>query len=170
MKPLDTQAAIGRIQLKQLNEFIKDRKKNWNILRIGLDELQEFFEFTLPTHATGWSPKGFQWDDSGNRSECSWFGFMLRVRENAPFKASHLARHLDEHKISNRMLFGGNLLLQPAFQQLKKDRPGAFRIVGNLKGANKLMRQSLFLGTYPGLSNNMIEYEMEVIRKYVKSL
>ena len=66
------------------------------------------------------------------------------------------------------MLFGGNLIRQPAFLQLKKDRKDSFRVVGNLKGADQLMNQALFLGTYPGLSEKMLEYEISVIKKFIK--
>ena len=66
------------------------------------------------------------------------------------------------------MLFGGNLTRQPAFLQLKKDRKDSFRVVGNLKGADQLMNQALFLGTYPGLSEKMLEYEISVIKKFIK--
>ena len=94
---------------------------------------------------------------------------MLLVREEAPFRHSDLARFLDSNKIGNRMLFGGNMVRQPVFVQLVKDRPGSFRIVGKLTGADQLMQQALFLGTYPGLSNEMLDFEIDVIRKFVHS-
>src|SRR5471032_1067127 len=85
LKPLDPQAAIGRRQLERLPDFVKARKHNWDYLRRGLADLGEFFEFTLPTHATAWSSgAGFTWDASGARSECSWFGFMMLVKPGAP--------------------------------------------------------------------------------------
>ena len=168
LKPLDPQAAIGRQQLKKLPAFIEARKRNWDMLRTGLADLDEFFEFSLPTHATGWTPQGFGWDSTGCNTECSWFGFMLRVRPSAPFTHSQFGRHLDDQKIGNRMLFGGNLLRQPVFVQLKKDRPEAFRVIGEMKGADEIMNQALFLGTYPGLTGAMIEYEIETIRKFVR--
>ena len=168
LKPLDIQAAIGRVQLKRLKKFIEIRKKNWHILRTELDEFREFFDFALPTHAKKWTPNGFEWDQTGCKSECSWFGFMIRVQNNSPFSASDLAGYLDKKKIGNRMLFGGNLIRQPAFLQLKKERKDSFRVVGNLKGADQLMNQALFLGTYPGLSEKMLEYEISVIKKFIK--
>jgi CDP-6-deoxy-D-xylo-4-hexulose-3-dehydrase len=168
LKPLDPQAAIGRQQLRKLPAFIEARKKNWETLRAGLDDLAEFFDFSLPTHATGWTPAGFTWDKTGCRTDCSWFGFMLRVRPGAPFSRSDLARHLDEKKIGNRMLFGGNLLRQPVFVQLRKDRPDAFRVAGDLPGADELMNTALFLGTYPGLSPAMLDYELHVIRDFAR--
>ncbi|MDD5349097.1 MAG: lipopolysaccharide biosynthesis protein RfbH [Chthoniobacteraceae bacterium] len=168
LKPLDIQAAIGRQQLKKLPAFIQARKENWETLRRGLADLEEFFEFSLPTHATGWSECGFTWDKSGCRTDNSWFGFLLLVRESAPFTNSQLARALDAAKIGNRMLFGGNLVRQPAFIQLRKDNPAAFRVVGGLKGADRIMNQALFLGTYPGLTSAMLAYEIGVIRDFAK--
>jgi len=169
LKPLDIQAAIGRQQLKKLPAFIHARKENWETLRRGLADQEEFFEFSLPTHATGWTPGGFTWDATGCRTDNSWFGFLLLVRESAPFSNSQLARALDDAKIGNRMLFGGNLLRQPAFIQLRKDNPSAFRVVGEMTGADRIMNQALFLGTYPGLTPAMLAYEIEVIRKFCHS-
>jgi len=169
LKPIDIQAAIGRVQLRRLPDFIEARKRNWETLREGLQDLEDFFEFSLPTHATAWSNKGFEWDKSGCQTNCSWFGFMLRVREFGPFTASELAQHLDQNKIGNRMLFGGNLLRQPALLKLRKDRPDALRVVGNLRGADQLMQQALFIGTYPGLTQAMLDYVIEVIHKFVKN-
>lgn len=167
LKPLDPQAAIGRAQLKKLPAFVEARKQNWAHLRAGLADLGAFFDFSLPTHATGWSQDGFAWDATGCRTDCSWFGFMLRVRPEAPFSRRDLARHLDERKIGNRMLFGGNLIRQPVFVQLRKDRPAAFRVAGELRGADELMERALFLGTYPGLSTAMLNYIVETIHRFV---
>lgn len=169
LKPLDPQAAIGRQQLRRLPDFVEARKLNWAFLREGLSPLEEFFEFSLPTHATAWAPNAWQWDKTGCRTECSWFGFMIRVRKSAPFTHSELGRHLDERKIGNRMLFGGNLLRQPVFVQLKKDRPNALRVLSETPGADALMHSALFLGTYPGLTRSMLEYEVETIRAFVNS-
>ena len=168
LKPLDPQAAIGRQQLKKLPAFIEARKANWNALRAGLADLEEFFSFSLPTHATGWTPDGYTWDTSGNRTECSWFGFLLLVRPEAPFRNVELGKLLDEAKIGNRMLFGGNLVRQPAFVQLRKDDPKAFRVIGDLAGADRIMNQSLFLGVYPGLTKPMLDYMIETIHRIVK--
>ena len=168
LKPLDIQAAIGNIQLKKLPQFIQARIDNWNYLRHGLRDCENVLDFMLPTHATGWSPQGFSWDASGHRTVCSWFGFMLRVKPDAPFTKFDLARHLDQKKIGNRMLFGGNLVRQPVLVQLKKDRPQAFRVVGSLEGADKIMTEALFVGTYPGLTREMLDYVIEIICAFVK--
>ncbi len=176
LKPLDPQAAIGRQQLKKLPAFVEARKRNWELLRAGLSDLEEYFEFSLPTHALGWKKpqtaggsSHFDWDSTGCHSECSWFGFMLRVRPGGPFSRTELAQNLDENKIGNRMLFGGNLLRQPVFVQLRKDRPESFRVVGGMNGADHIMNEALFLGTYPGLSDSMIAYEIETIHRFVAS-
>ena len=167
LKPLDIQAAIGRVQIGKLPSFIEARKQNWNYLRENLDQFSEFFEFSLPTHAKSWRSEGFTWDNTGCRTECSWFGFMLRIKETAPFRSSDLASYLDSQKVGNRMLFGGNLLRQPVMVQLKKDNPNALRVVGDLNGADQLMKQALFLGTYPGLTKSMLSYEIDTISKFI---
>jgi CDP-6-deoxy-D-xylo-4-hexulose-3-dehydrase len=163
LKPLDVQAAIGNVQLERLDAFSAARRANWRHLRAGLDDLAHWFEFALPTHATGWNGSGFDWDASGCRADPSWFGFMLRVRPDAPFDAVDLSRHLDAHRIGNRRLFGGNLVRQPAFVQLRADRPDAVRVVGSLDGADELMQQAVFVGTYPGLTPAMLDRMVEVL-------
>jgi CDP-4-dehydro-6-deoxyglucose reductase, E1 len=222
LKPLDPQAAIGRKQLKKLPAFIEARKQNWETLRAGLADLENVFDFTLPTHATRWippsertladgsleleansskltapsseltapsselaSPSSFEWDSSDCRTDTSWFGFMLRVKPSAPFSHSEFAAHLNAKNIGNRMFFGGNLLRQPVFVQLRKDRPEAIRLVGShgstlapvnsetiakaFVGADSIMNEAIFLGTYPGLTPAMLAYEIQVICDFVAS-
>jgi CDP-6-deoxy-D-xylo-4-hexulose-3-dehydrase len=178
LKPLDLQAAIGRQQLKRLPEFINLRKANWQRLRDGLANLEEFFEFSLPCHAVAWQKENikdpsaklpnFAWAFDNKRVECSWFGFMLRVKSSAPFSHTDLAQHLSREKIGSRMFFGGNLLRQPIFIQMKKSRPDAFRAVVDCKGADLIMNSAIFLGTYPGLSSKMIDYEINKITQFAK--
>jgi CDP-6-deoxy-D-xylo-4-hexulose-3-dehydrase len=168
LKPLDIQAAIGRMQLEKLPRFVQARIDNWNYLRRALAHCGEFLDFMLPTHATGWTENGFTWDASGHRTVCSWFGFMLGVKPGGPFSKIEFARHLDQNKIGNRMLFGGNLLRQPVMVQLKKDRPESFRVVGEMKGADRIMNEVLFIGTYPGLTRPMLDYVADVIDKFCR--
>ena len=126
---------------------------------------------------------------------------MLTLKETAPFTRTELAQELDRNQIGNRMLFGGNLVRQPAFVQLRKDQPDAFRVAGEehlesgkrkadieeketyaepasfqfstckpaspLPGADRIMNQTLFLGTYPGLSQDQIDFIIQVIREFV---
>lgn len=183
LKPLDPQAAIGRVQLKRLPAFIEARKHNWELLRRGLHGLEDFIDFALPTHAIAWNPppanlepsdlqivdSSFEWDETGCRTDCSWFGFKITIKEDAPFTRTELAAHLDQNKIGNRMLFGGNLVRQPAFVQLRRDDPASMRVSGDLPGADRIMKQTMFLGTYPGLTRAMIDYMVKVIRDFVTS-
>ena len=166
LKPLDPQAAIGLKQLDKLPQFVQARKENWEHLRRGLAPLEEFFEFSLPTHATAWSTNGFEWDDTRCRTDCSWFGFMMLVRPNAPFTRLELAKELDRAKIGNRMLFGGNLVRQPAFVQLKHDNPRSMRVLGDLKGADRIMNEAIFVGVYPGLTRAMLDYIVETVTAF----
>jgi CDP-6-deoxy-D-xylo-4-hexulose-3-dehydrase len=80
-----------------------------------------------------------------------------------------LAEHLDEHLIGNRMLFGGNLLRQPAFVVIRKESPERMRIVGDLAGADRIMNDTLFIGTFPGLTDEMIEYMVNTIVAFCRS-
>ncbi len=169
LKPLDPQAAIGRAQLRKLPAFVQARRDHWTRFRSALAPLEDVLEFQLPTHATGWSSaQGFSWDATGHRTSPSWFGFMMRVRPDAPFSRRDFARALDAAKIGNRMLFGGNLLRQPAFVQLRRDQPSAFRVVGELSGADRIMKESVFIGVYPGLTDAMIEYATATILQYCR--
>jgi len=170
LKPLDPQAAIGRVQLRRLPKFIEARKQNWQMLRRGLAAHDDVLEFALPTHATDWHPEnGFSWDATGCRTDCSWFGFKIAVKRTAPFSRTELAQELDAHQIGNRMLFGGNLLRQPAFVQLLQDRPAALRVVGEMKGSDEIMASTLFLGTYPGLTPSMLQAEITVISSLARA-
>ena len=169
LRPLDIQAAIGLKQLDKLAGFIEARKRNWQRLRSGLAELEDILEFSLPTHATHWNSSGdFGWDGSGCRSECSWFGFKISVRPNAGFTRTQLASHLDSKLIGNRMLFGGNLLRQPVFANIRKERPEAIRVIGDLDGADRIMNDALFVGTFPGLTDDMLDYMVGAIVKFCR--
>jgi CDP-6-deoxy-D-xylo-4-hexulose-3-dehydrase len=91
----------------------------------------------------------------------------MTIKESAPFTRTELAQELDMHKIGNRMLFGGNLVRQPAFVQLRRDNPTAMRTIGELSGADRIMNQSIFLGTYPGLTRRQIEFIVKVVCDFV---
>lgn len=169
LKPLDIQAAIGNKQIKRLPEFIKARERNWEYLREKLSCLDSTIEFSLPTHAVKRKGNGqYEWDESGNRSSCSWFGFKIAFKQGTRKNTRDLAKHLDKNKIGNRMLFGGNLLKQPAFIEYRKFYgEESIRIVeGELSGADEIMMNSLFVGTYPGLSEKMLEKIVATIIEY----
>ena len=170
LKPLDPQAAIGRVQLRKLPRFIKARRDNWNTLRTLLADLEDVIEFSLPTHATGWTSSGFSWTPGRPEVSPSWFGFMLTVRPESGVTRQALARALDAQRIGCRMLFGGNLVRQPAFVQARKDSHGrAFRVIGDLTGADHVMNDALFVGTYPGLRSEHLHHIADTIRTVFRS-
>jgi CDP-4-dehydro-6-deoxyglucose reductase, E1 len=134
LKPTDIQAAIGRVQLRRIESFVAARRKNWQTLRTLLAPLEEEFHFPEPT------PK----------SEPSWFGFLLVMRKPDHERLTRICRYLDDRKIGHRRLFGGNLLKQPAYKNIQH------RVVGPLDRANAIMNGGLFLGVYPGLTEEML--------------
>ena len=182
LKPLDIQAAIGRKQLVKLPSFVESRRRNWHYLRAGLSDLENWFSFSLPTHASDWRPidtcpdkcmdgraRGiFDWGHSLTRTNPSWFGFMLIVRDPDRVSVRSLAKFLDQNGIGNRMLFGGNLVKQPLFVQLGRDRPNAFRVSGMLTGADRIMNGALFVGTFPGLSLMQLDYIIACVRRFLQ--
>lgn len=169
LKPTDPQAAIGLRQLRKLPSFVEARKHNWLKLRAALDCHSDDLDFQLPAHAIGWSSGGFAWDATGHRSDPSWFGFMIRVRAGSRVNRRDLAIALDEAKIGNRMLFGGNLVRQPVFAQRKNWPSPGFRAIGNLTGADTIMNDALFVGVYPGLTHSMINYIADTVSNALRS-
>ncbi len=158
LKPLDIQAAIGVVQLKRLGEFTTARKANF---RIFADAIAPFRDLVRPMEAH-------------EHADPSWFGFLLLVEPGAPFTRNQLAQHLEANRIATRMLFGGNLVRQPAFTQLAADaqvagRSAPFRVVGDLTGADRLMRDALFIGTYPGIHGARQEWIVHVLTTFLSS-
>jgi len=147
LKLTDMQAAVGVAQLKKVPAFIEARKRNWQFLYDVLKPLEEFF--ILPEATPGSDP--------------SWFGFLLTVRPGAPFTRDELVRHLDSRRIGTRLLFAGNLARQPAYQSAR------FRIAGKLVNTDLVMVQSFWVGVYPGLRQEMLEFIVEVIVKFVRA-
>lgn len=141
LKVTDMQAAIGIEQLRKLPGFIEKRKENFNALYQGLKKYEN--DLILP-HATP-------------HSDPSWFGFPIIVREDAPFTRDDIVRYLEDHKIATRMLFGGNLLKQPAYVDMK------YRSVGHLKNTDLVMDNLFWIGVYPGLSREMLDYIISTV-------
>jgi CDP-6-deoxy-D-xylo-4-hexulose-3-dehydrase len=164
LKPTDPQAAIGRAQLAKLPAFVDARRRNWEHLRRALVGLEDRLDFMLPTHARGWSETGFSWQAGKPQVEPSWFGFMMLVKPGAGISRRDLASGLDKARIGNRMLFGGNLVRQPAFVVLQRqfrdgELPRApYRVVSDLAGADRIMNESLFVGVYPGLTTEQVHH------------
>ncbi len=148
LKATDMQAAVGVSQMKKLPTFIETRRKNFQMLHRGLSDLQEFL--ILPEATPGSNP--------------SWFGFPITVRDSAPFSRNDLVLFLDEHKIATRLLFGGNLTRQPAY----RDVP--FRVAGELKVSDTVMNQTFWIGLYPGISEPMMDYVLDVFHRIPKIL
>lgn len=144
LKPLDVQAAIGRAQLDKLDAFIAARRANHARLLAAARAYEEFV--ILPRATPG--------------SEPSWFGFLLTVRDGAPFGRADLVRHLEARRIQTRQLFGGNLLRQPALAGVKH------RVVGDLTATDKLMGDAFFIGVYPGLTPSMLDWVEESLADF----
>lgn len=151
LKLTDMQAAIGCAQLDKLPFFIEMRKNNWQMLRMGLKDLQDVFILPEPTV----------------NSQPSWFGLLLTVRAEAPFTRDEVVSYLQGNGIQTRMLFAGNLLKHPCFDEMKAAKIG-YRVVGELKNTDIIMNQTFWLGVYPGMNSEMIEFMIEKIKKYIQ--
>ena len=149
LKVTDMQAAIGCAQLEKLPSFIDARKKNWKILREGLADLAD--KFILPEPTEGSDP--------------SWFGFLLTVKENAGFTRDALINHLESNRIQTRMLFAGNLIKHPCFDEMRKSGNG-YRVIGELTNTDRIMRDSFWVGVYPEMTIDMLEFVIQQIYKF----
>ncbi|MBI3331719.1 lipopolysaccharide biosynthesis protein RfbH [Candidatus Peregrinibacteria bacterium] len=143
----DMQAAVGCAQLQHLPQFIAARKKNFEILSAGLKDLEEFL--ILPEATKGSDP--------------SWFGFPIAVRSAAPFSRNDLVRHLESKMIGTRMLFGGNLTRQPAYEGVP------FRVAGDLKNTDFVMERVFWIGVYPGIMPEMAAFMIETTHDFVST-
>jgi CDP-6-deoxy-D-xylo-4-hexulose-3-dehydrase len=148
LKPIDIQAAIGRQQLRKLDHFVAARRANHAFLTQALAPFEEYF--LLPKATPG--------------SEPSWFGFLVMVRDGAGFSRTEIVRYLESRQIQTRQLFGGNLLRQPAFQNV------AHRVVGELANTDKILNDAFFIGVYPGLTQSMLDYVREVFEDFIHRL
>lgn len=139
LKSGDIQAAIGLAQLDRLDSFIEIRRRNWAYLKSQLSPLEEFL--ILPEATLGSDP--------------SWFGFAVTVRENSPKSRNQIVQELNDAKIATRLLFGGNLLRQPAFKGTPR------RVIGELTNTDIIMNDTFWVGVWPGLSLQMLDYIVE---------
>jgi len=143
LKSGDIQAAIGLAQLDRLDSFIELRRRNWKYLKAGLKGLEEFL--ALPEVA--------------ENSDPSWFGFALTVKFSGPKTRNQIVQELNEAKIATRLLFGGNLLRQPAFIGTPR------RVVGDLTNTDIVMSNTFWIGVWPGLTLPMLDYVIETLHK-----
>lgn len=158
LKMSDMQAAVGVAQLAKLDAFCDARRENWRFYRDALTGLDDCL--VLP--------------EATAHSDPSWFGFMMVVRDRAPFSREEIVRQLESRRIQTRMLFAGNLVRQPALVDLAKrhqaeklDAP--FRVVGDLSVTDTIMNRAFWIGVYPGLTGEMRAYVADTIRDFVRA-
>lgn len=151
LKATDMQAAIGCAQLKKLDWFVQRRRENWNYLREALDDCSDVL--ILPEAAPDSRP--------------SWFGFLMTVREEAPFSRDDLAKYLEDQNIQTRNLFAGNLLRHPCFDELRETGEG-YRVAGSLSNTDAVMERSFWIGVYPGMTEEKLRYMAHTIKTFIE--
>jgi CDP-6-deoxy-D-xylo-4-hexulose-3-dehydrase len=144
LKMTDLQAAVGCAQLEKLPGFGAARRDNWRYFRKAFAPFEEFL--ILP--------------EATPRSDPSWFGFPVTVREGAPFQRGDIVDYLESHKVATRMLFAGNLVRQPAFVGVPH------RVAGTLKETDRVMTSTFWLGVYPGITPQMRDYVVSVVEEF----
>ncbi|MGA2418068.1 MAG: lipopolysaccharide biosynthesis protein RfbH [Candidatus Staskawiczbacteria bacterium] len=144
LKITDMQAAVGLAQLKKLPSFIKARKDNFSLIYDFLKEYDRYF--ILPR--------------STKNSEPSWFGFPILVKPDTPFARAEIVNYLEKNNIATRMLFGGNLLKQPAYQNVK------YRLYGSLKNTDLVMNNLFWIGVYPGITKEKLDYIVKIFNRF----
>src|SRR5664279_1571918 len=148
LKMTDMQAALGLSQLGRLSSFIASRKKNFRYL---YDRLKPYGDLII-------LPESYP------EADPSWFGFPLGVREDAPFTRSKLIEALESRRIGTRLLFGGNLVRQPAYQGLK------YRVAGELRITDYVMRNVFWIGVYPGLTEPMLDQVVDAFSVFMRDV
>ena len=143
LKLTDMQAAVGVAQMGKLPGFIEARRRNFRALREGLREMEDIF--ILPEATEGADP--------------SWFGFPIAVRPESGFTRHQVVTHLEAAKIATRLLFGGNLLRQPAYEGVEHRR------IGTLANSDYVMNNVFWIGVYPGLTGAMLDYVLTTLRQ-----
>ena len=151
MKVTDLQAAVGCAQLDKLPRFVAARKANFAALRDALTDLEDVF--ILPEATSGADP--------------SWFGFLLTVRPESEVSREHLVTFLEQKGIQTRMLFAGNLLRHPCFDEMRRKGEG-FRVVGSLKNTDLIAENTFWVGVYPGMSDSMLRRMVREIRRALR--
>lgn len=149
LKVTDMQAAIGLSQLNKLDSFIEARKANHQKIT---EKLREFEEYLILPEATP-------------NSDPSWFGYVITVREEAQFTRDELTGYLEEHKIGTRLLFAGNILRQPCFTEENYE----YRVVGTLDNTDRIMNGTFWIGTWPGIDDDCIDYIYNVFKNFISN-
>lgn len=151
LKVTDLQAAIGCEQLKKFPSFIERRRHNWERLRKQLEPLED--RLILPEPA--------------ENSEPSWFGFLISVRPESGLNRNQMTRYIEEHNVQTRLLFSGNLIKHPCFDSIRGT--DVYRVSGSLKVTDYVMENTFWVGVYPGMTDEMIDYMAETIRQVAKT-
>lgn len=151
LKATDMQAAIGVEQLKKFPSFIERRRHNWDRLRRGLEGVQD--RLILPEPAEG--------------SEPSWFGFIVSLRPGSGLERNRVTRYIEDHNVQTRLLFSGNLIKHPCFDPIRDT--DAYRVSGGLEVTDFVMRNSFWVGVYPGMTDEKIDYMATVIRQALEA-
>jgi len=147
LKATDMQASIGCAQLDKFPAFVEKRKANFARLKAGLMGLED--KLILP--------------EASKNSDPSWFGFLITVKEGV--SRNDLVRYLEDHGIQTRMLFSGNLIKHPCFDQMRASKTG-YRVVGDLKNTDRIMRDTFWIGVYPGMTDEKIDYMAKTIKDF----
>lgn len=150
LKSTDMQASVGCAQLKKLPKFVEARKENWKYLKERLEQAAD--KIILPEQV--------------KNSDPSWFGFLMTVKEDAGFTRDELVQFLEAHNIQTRLLFSGNYIKHPCFDEMRASGTG-YRIVGNLDNTDRIMRDSFWIGVYPGMNKEKLDYMIETIIDFV---
>lgn len=150
LKATDMQAAIGAAQLEKLGDFIEKRKENFTLLRERLKKFENYFQLPVATE----------------NSEPSWFGFLITLKENCEFSRKDLITFLNRKKIGTRLLFTGNITKQPYFI----DSDVNYRQIGNLENTDYIMNNSFWIGVYPGITKEMIDYVGKTFEEYINKI
>lgn len=150
LKLTDMQAAIGCAQLDKLDRIVEARRNNFRKLHKALEGV-----------------KGLILPQAQRNSNPSWFGFLISVKEDAGFTRNELSQYLESKRIQTRNLFAGNLLKHPAFDEMRSSKEG-YRVAGELTGTDFIMNNTLWIGVYPGMTNEILEYMAAVIKEFVQ--
>jgi CDP-6-deoxy-D-xylo-4-hexulose-3-dehydrase len=145
LKPLEFQSAFGLEQLKRLPSFIESRKRNFDAMNSFFNKYEDVFIL----------PKSLK------KAEPCWFAYPITIKEDAPFERVELVKHLESNKVQTRLLFSGNIIRHPAYEDMNH------KISGNLKNSDIVTDRTFFLGVYPGIDTEKMDYVHEVLSDFL---
>lgn len=149
LKVTDLQAAIGCAQIKKLPEFIEKRRANWEYLHEALQDVKD--KIILP--------------EKGENADPCWFGFIISVKDTCSRNSEEVINYLEKHNIQTRRLFAGNILRHPCFESLEEGKD--YRVVGEMTNTDYTMHHAFWVGVYPGMTKDMLEYVVTIIKEAV---